>query len=119
MTILNANASGPVRRHGTWLLGRVVADADDEDWTAAVDVLLAALESPDDVIASVAMSALVDVGGQDVARRVGAFAERTSSEDAADRAERVLERIDADLRTPSKASVVEGVEFTYVEKPAD
>ncbi|MFC6719492.1 HEAT repeat domain-containing protein [Natrialbaceae archaeon GCM10025810] len=130
VAILNAGGPTPIRRTAAWLLGRIVSLAGDDgvrrrrivgDRDEITSCLLETLEDPDDATATFATETLIDLGGYDLRERLEEFLERDDLPPAAvDRAERALEAIDDEIRTPeADETVVDAVEFTYVERPSD
>jgi HEAT repeat protein len=116
--VLTESGRPPVRRNAAWLLGRVAdADPDSGYRDDVYDCLIETLDAPDDATAEIAADSLAELGSGELERRLHVFAETAeASDDAADRARSVIERIDGDL---SREVVTNAVDYTYVRDPAD
>jgi HEAT repeat protein len=107
-----------VRHNAVWLLGYVAdADTDDDQRDAVYDCLIDALGASDDRTARLAVDSLVELGSDELERRLQILVESEDTPgDVTDRAEAVLEGIGGSL---SADVVTNAVDYTYVRDPAD
>ncbi|MFB6227698.1 MAG: HEAT repeat domain-containing protein [Halobacteriales archaeon] len=103
-----------IRRTVVWLLGRVV-DPEVEEAKQVHEVLLDALD--EEGLAESAEESLVHLDGEALEKRLRIFVQQEEgSEEAIERADRILDRIGSDR----VGEVVQNsVDYTYVQEPAD
>jgi HEAT repeat protein len=111
--IMAESSRWAIRRNAAWLLGRVV----DEPTPAVHECLIDALDDEDETTARIATTALVDIGGEKLDKRLLLFMQNQDEDTPAyERAEYVLDSIGGD--TEAKL-ISTGVDYTYVSTPAD
>lgn len=111
--ILVESSRWAIKRNAAWLLGRLVEDPT----RAAHDCLIDALDDDDETTARIATTALVEIGGEKLEKRLLLFMQDQDDDTGAyERAEFVLDSIGGD--TEAKL-VSTGVDYTYVNSPED
>ena len=115
--LLDIAADGTRRRYrqtAIWLLSRITGDRYRSE---VIDCLLSALDKPDEETAQLAEAVLPELRSPELEKRLRVYLSRErGSEEARGRAQAVLDEI---CDGSSGELVTTGVDYTYVDSPAD
>lgn len=102
------------RQTAIWLLSRIVGEKHRSE---AIDCLVDTLDDPDDVAAKLAANGLEELASPELEKRLRVYLNREQgSEKSRARAEEILDSI---CDGSSGELVTTGVDYTYVDNPAD